>query len=624
MQRQGQTYKGFFAACRKVVLTGSFGIGLALFPACGPQTNIELSNPPQAVLGETSIASSTASAEISIDSGPASGASISLPAGTLAVGTIVSSGALPAPPQSFTSTSLAQASPAVEFSASSGGQAVSEAPQPFTISLPIDATAAALSFALVQTADPNVDNLCALGATVDNKLIVWRREQLQINAEGTLASYQAKVFGTFQLVYCGQDPLPGFVESSSIGQSGSSDESPSEETDTGTATDETDDVSSTDTSGTDSSAADTNEPDAGQDGTQADGSAQMGDSGTGETGTSGPSAPAQPPQGGGFGLVSVAVDPSLFPENPVSYCLIASQASSVLAASASEQLAQGAVTTVSLTAFSQAPAAAVDKLKLTLLVQTGSDAAGCSVQVGDSLDNALRSLARTRLVQWEVLGSRLSEQAVEFTYGQQELASDQLELSVGVPSDSPLIPESAFAEQGCLRATGSALTQELSFAIDANGLINGELNWKIPRPAGASKVELFMGGQCQFGQPQPDLISGRPYKLQLLDVQNTPINGVRYITPSLLTVPPVTSTGGACLNVYRAGAINQPEALLAETLLSFNTYTLYLPFDRGANGTDPESSQGPSVDLSIDIVLNSCAETPLQSAPVLNQPLGAL
>lgn len=142
----------------------------------------------------------------------AKGNSVALPPGSLAIGTEVSVSEVTAPAEFTANGALAASAPVEVLAKDANGvqiDNVGQAAAPATIALSIDeATAFALG------ADKTDANLCVLLKTHSNALYVWRFAALRVDAAAQKVEVASYFFGTFQVVYCGQDPLANFADSS--------------------------------------------------------------------------------------------------------------------------------------------------------------------------------------------------------------------------------------------------------------------------------------------------------------------------------------------------------------------------------------------------------------------------
>lgn len=138
--------------------------------------------------------------EIESTKTPLQGSKVTIPTGSLAVGSTVGLKPVADQPDSFSSTGFVAANDPVEITAvDSNGNPVTETINPLTIQLPVSGSS---------LADQTEDNLCVfLEWAEDQSMYVWRRSSIKIS-EG-LASFDTTKLGIFQLVYCGNDTLEG-------------------------------------------------------------------------------------------------------------------------------------------------------------------------------------------------------------------------------------------------------------------------------------------------------------------------------------------------------------------------------------------------------------------------------
>ena len=175
------------------------GYCLCLFAllACGPQV---LNSEKNEVVTKKTTEVGDSGGEVATDSG-----SVVVPAGVLAAGSSVSVEKASTPDAFSANENVSEASKAVQISAKDkNGNPIAEVSQPMTISLSMEGAALWLSV------EKKSENLCALLSAVDKSLVVWRYSALTV--ESSKVSFLTKKFGTFQLVYCGQETLQGFNE----------------------------------------------------------------------------------------------------------------------------------------------------------------------------------------------------------------------------------------------------------------------------------------------------------------------------------------------------------------------------------------------------------------------------
>ncbi len=177
------------------------GVCLALggFSGCGPQTDYKEKS---ATVKATSKITATGGKLLSNN-----GSEVVVPAGALAVGAELSFGET-TPPAEFAKITAAAASLPVEVGAiGADGQPVLQAQQALTVSISLDGTSLAL------LADKTEANLCVVMRARNASLFVWRKAELAHDAAQRKVSVSTLYLGIFQVFYCGQDAMPGFVDS---------------------------------------------------------------------------------------------------------------------------------------------------------------------------------------------------------------------------------------------------------------------------------------------------------------------------------------------------------------------------------------------------------------------------
>ncbi len=144
-----------------------------------------------------------------------SGSEVTIQPGALAVGANVTV-AKAETPSEFSSTGLSSGSSAVDISGTSPtGEALTVATSPMTIALSVDGGAS-----LALKPEANADQLCVVLKAKAGGLYVWRRSGINYEDAAKKASVQSLHFGTYQVVYCGAEPLSGFNDASLAGITG--------------------------------------------------------------------------------------------------------------------------------------------------------------------------------------------------------------------------------------------------------------------------------------------------------------------------------------------------------------------------------------------------------------------
>jgi hypothetical protein len=158
----------------------------------------------------TTVKDSTQGATLQISRGAAAGTTVSFVPGSLEIDTSVLAEVVEQP-TNFSVGGVAKSSPAISVSASKSGESILTLSSPLSISVPVD-TLALDSFNLILRSN---DNLCMFLQS-GSDLFVWRKSAITLTtAEGkSLAKVSSKRLGTFQLVYCGTEALPGFKDAS--------------------------------------------------------------------------------------------------------------------------------------------------------------------------------------------------------------------------------------------------------------------------------------------------------------------------------------------------------------------------------------------------------------------------
>jgi hypothetical protein len=184
---------------------------LLLLAACGPQLGSTDEKTKVAAEEKKTVTDSGAQAGVE-DAG-----SVTVPPGAIAAGSTLIVEQVPAPASFGVGTTVQAASPALQIGAKgSDGSELPQASAPMTVTLDLPAAEGG-ALALLPTATE--DNLCVLLEAKDATLIVWRRAALALDGAARTASVQSPYFGTYQLVYCGSEPLPNFKDAALVGLS---------------------------------------------------------------------------------------------------------------------------------------------------------------------------------------------------------------------------------------------------------------------------------------------------------------------------------------------------------------------------------------------------------------------
>lgn len=147
---------------------------------------------------------------LSITKGAASGTTVAFSPGTLEIDTSVFVEVV-SMPADFNVSNVTRSSPAISVGASGGGSSVTTLSSPLAISVPVDT----LSLTGLDLTARSTENLCMFLKS-GSELFYWRKSALTLHAsEGkNFAKVLSNRLGIFQLVYCGNEPLPGFVDAS--------------------------------------------------------------------------------------------------------------------------------------------------------------------------------------------------------------------------------------------------------------------------------------------------------------------------------------------------------------------------------------------------------------------------
>jgi hypothetical protein len=184
----------------------SFTLMLAVY--CGKSQVGTNSSAAKIAPESATVTDPSAGATLSITKGPAAGTTVTFSPGSLAIDTSVYAEVV-AMPSDFNINNVARSSPAISVSATNKGSPIATLSSPLAISVPVDT----LSLTDFNLATRSVDNLCMfLKSGTD--LFYWRKSGLTLStSEGkSFAKVLSTRVGVFQLVYCGSETLPGFVD----------------------------------------------------------------------------------------------------------------------------------------------------------------------------------------------------------------------------------------------------------------------------------------------------------------------------------------------------------------------------------------------------------------------------
>lgn len=151
--------------------------------------------------GKTSVVEADQDTLLNVTSGDLSGASVNVPTGALAVGSSVNinSADVPSSFEGHSGVSVAS-SPMSVTGTSPSGEALNELDSAMTLKLPISGASLALA-----DVEKSTDNLCVFLNSAAGDFYVWRRDAM--NIEDSIAVIESKLFGVYQLYYCGSQTL---------------------------------------------------------------------------------------------------------------------------------------------------------------------------------------------------------------------------------------------------------------------------------------------------------------------------------------------------------------------------------------------------------------------------------
>ncbi len=181
---------------------------LVLAAYCG-RSQVDNDKTTSKIAAETAtVTDPNAGATLSITKGPAAGTTVAFSAGSLAIDTSVYAEVVPMPGD-FNISNVARSSPAISVSASSKGSSITTLSSPLAISVPVDT----LSLTDSNLTSRSADNLCMFLKS-GSDLFFWRKSALTLSTSSgkSFAKVLSTRVGVFQLVYCGTEALPGFLD----------------------------------------------------------------------------------------------------------------------------------------------------------------------------------------------------------------------------------------------------------------------------------------------------------------------------------------------------------------------------------------------------------------------------
>lgn len=183
-----------------------FTIALFALGCSAGQTETPASKVKRASLS-TTLEDSAIENTLQLEAGSLKDTKVTIPAGSLAIGTELSVKKGTAPESFAIDNSTAASSPLVIKASDSSGE-LGQAQEAMTLSIPISGSAS-----LALAADPYA-TLAALLEDMNGNLTIWKRAKIAIDQ--SKAVFKSRKFGTYQLVYLGADEPDDFVESSEV------------------------------------------------------------------------------------------------------------------------------------------------------------------------------------------------------------------------------------------------------------------------------------------------------------------------------------------------------------------------------------------------------------------------
>lgn len=196
-----------------------FTIALFALGCSAGQTETPASKVKRASLS-TTLEDSAVENTLQLEAGSLKDTKVTIPAGSLAIGTELSVKKGTAPDSFAIDNSTAASSPLVIQASDSSGE-LGQAQEAMTLAIPISG-----STSLALAADPYA-TLAALLEDINGNLTIWKRAKIAIDQ--SKAVFKSRKFGTYQLVYLGADEPDDFVESSEVPPEGAGEQQEEEE-----------------------------------------------------------------------------------------------------------------------------------------------------------------------------------------------------------------------------------------------------------------------------------------------------------------------------------------------------------------------------------------------------------
>lgn len=190
-------------------LVGLFTVAatLSLVTSCGDDSSSDAKPDATGKVGDAAQPFTLA-----VTTGPLVGSSVTVPAGGLPAGSTVNVSA-GVPPPSFTSNAEATlAGAALKLDVSGpDGKALAEATAPLTLGITFNEATVGLYAVGKAVAD-----LCVFQAASNGSFYVYRDTSIVVDAAAKVVAINTKLFGTFQVVFCGDLVLAGFLDAAAV------------------------------------------------------------------------------------------------------------------------------------------------------------------------------------------------------------------------------------------------------------------------------------------------------------------------------------------------------------------------------------------------------------------------
>lgn len=150
-----------------------------------------------------------------VEAGLSTGSKITVPPGVVAAGGEVTMEKAPQPGEFAAIAATPGSDPVAIVAKDAGGASIERATVPMTLDIALG------DAALMLAPEAKAENLCVVLKSTSAKLYVWRRAALaKVDEAARIVTLQTVFFGTYQVVYCGQEALAGYADAVTQGATG--------------------------------------------------------------------------------------------------------------------------------------------------------------------------------------------------------------------------------------------------------------------------------------------------------------------------------------------------------------------------------------------------------------------